>query len=309
MQFFQIFAEDGSFINIPIINIIVNGESRVIIPATCGFNMTPPKLPNKAIAESIQVEDLLPTVLCFAPRRIFSNENIELRSWGGDVLPAELPQEAPEVLVYLDKPDTAFHIDLARLMDITFNAEIVEGDSVASIMERVSKTAYLSKTPSKYDWLAYAGAKVSTCQLVRAFAQKYRMAGTAAQHYFGIDINQSTLQKAAILGGEEISPKWSLETAERLFEAACQVFGVRQALQTRYIKMVVGIINLKQDVGLVILAMERLTFSERYSAAMGDPYQTTNDKLEYAKNLILESCWNILREREEAIKHTTTSAA
>lgn len=95
---------------------------------------------------------ILPTIFCLTDAEVFIKENVKLFDYHGREID-ELPEGAPRILVYLDKPD---NINLWSL-DIPIKAEIVECDSVADAYQRVATTAYLSQCPSKDDWIGLAG--------------------------------------------------------------------------------------------------------------------------------------------------------
>ena len=180
---------------------------------------------------------ILPTIFCLTDAEVFIKENVKLFDYHGREID-ELPEGAPRILVYLDKPD---NINLWSL-DIPIKAEIVECDSVADAYQRVATTAYLSQCPSKDDWIGFAGivSKDKLLLQIKKFSNSFGMNGTAAQGYFGLDTTTSLMQSKAILASA-LLPKGEHRTysqAEILMKAAVQAFGAKAAKQTRYIKAI-----------------------------------------------------------------------
>lgn len=197
---------------------------------------------------------ILPTIFCLTDAEVFIKENVKLFDYHGREID-ELPEGAPRILVYLDKPD---NINLWSL-DIPIKAEIVECDSVADAYQRVATTAYLSQCPSKDDWIGLAGivSKDGLLLQIKKFSNSFGMNGTAAQGYFGLDTTTSLMQSKAILASA-LLPKGEHRTysqAEILMKAAVQAFGAKAAKQTRYIPLIIAFHNtaLKESVRLLTI--------------------------------------------------------
>ena len=215
-----------------------NGEEQEIIPAFTDYSIRRKCLEKNKTYESIDKSKLLPTVFCFSEAKPFHAENIPLYDYAGSKI-ENLPDNAPAVMVYLDKAD---NVNLLGLTDEPLSAELVECDSVADAYHRVATTAYLSQCPSKDEWIGYAGI-VTGDELflnIRKFGIMYSMSGTAVQGYFGISTTVSLLQsKALAMSSSLFTGKYrSYQQAEQLMKATVQAFGVKAAKQTRYIKAI-----------------------------------------------------------------------
>ena len=218
--------------------ILINGEELEIIPAFTDYSIRRKCLEKNKTYESIDKSKLLPTVVCFCDAKPFHAENVPLYDYAGSKI-ENLPDNAPTVMVYLDKAD---NVNLFGLTDEPLSAELVECDSVADAYHRVATTAYLSQCPSKDEWIGYAGIVTGDELLlnIRKFGIMYCMSGTAVQGYFGISTTVSLLQsKALAMSSSLFTGKYrSYQQAEQLMKATVQAFGVKAAKQTRYIKAI-----------------------------------------------------------------------
>lgn len=218
--------------------ILVNGEELEIIPAFTDYSIRRKCLEKNKTYESIDKSKFLPTVFCFSEAKPFYAENVPLYDYAGNKI-ENLPDNAPTVMVYLDKAD---NVNLFGLTDEPLSAELVECDSVADAYHRVATTAYLSQCPSKDEWIGYAGIVTGDELLlnIRKFGIMYCMSGTAVQGYFGISTTVSLLQsKALAMSSSLFTGKYrSYQQAEQLMKATVQAFGVKAAKQTRYIKAI-----------------------------------------------------------------------
>lgn len=125
--------------------ILVNGEELEIIPAFTDYSIRRKCLEKNKTYESIDKSKLLPTVFCFCDAKPFYAENVPLYDYVGNKI-KNLPDNAPAVMVYLDKAD---NVNLLGLTDEPLQAELVECDSVSDAYRRVATTAYLSQCPSR----------------------------------------------------------------------------------------------------------------------------------------------------------------
>lgn len=216
----------------------LNGKEQEIIPAFTDYSIKCKDFEKDKVYKSIDKSKLLPTVVCFTEAEPFYAENVPLYDYDGRKI-KDLPDNAPAVMVYLDKAD---NVNLLGLMDEPLPAELVECDSVSDAYRRVATTAYLSQCPSKDEWLGYAGIVTGDelFQNIRKFGIRYSMPGTVVQGYFGMSTTVSLLQSKALAASS--SPyngkHRSYEEAERLMKATVQAFGVKAAKQTRYIKAI-----------------------------------------------------------------------
>ena len=214
--------------------ILVNGEELEIIPAFTDYSLKHKNFEKDKVFKAIDKSKLLPTVFCFCDAKPFYAENVPLYDYVGNKI-KNLPDNAPAVMVYLDKAD---NVNLLGLTDEPLQAELVECDSVADAYHRVATTAYLSQCPSKDEWIGYAGI-VTGDELflnIRKFGIMYSMSGTAVQGYFGISTTVSLLQIRGLAVFKEEYRTYA--QAEQLMKATVQAFGVKAAKQTRYIKAI-----------------------------------------------------------------------
>ena len=218
--------------------ILINGEELEIIPAFTDYSLKHKNFEKDKVFKAIDKSKLLPTVFCFCDAKPFYAENVPFYDYVGSKI-GNLPDNAPAVMVYLDKAD---NVNLLGLTDEPLQAELVECDSVSDAYRRVATTAYLSQCPSKDEWIGYAGIVTGDELLlnIRKFGIMYSMSGTAVQGYFGISTTVSLLQsKALAASSSPFNGKYrSYQQAEQLMKATVQAFGVKAAKQTRYIKAI-----------------------------------------------------------------------
>ena len=207
--------------------ILVNGEELEIIPAFTDYSLKHKNFEKDKVFKAIDKSKLLPTVFCFCDAKPFYAENVPLYDYVGNKI-KNLPDNAPAVMVYLDKAD---NVNLLGLTDEPLQAELVECDSVADAYHRVATTAYLSQCPSKDEWIGYAGI-VTGDELflnIRKFGIMYSMSGTVSL------LQSKALAMSSSLFKEEYR---TYAQAEQLMKATVQAFGVKAAKQTRYIKAI-----------------------------------------------------------------------
>lgn len=239
----------------------INGKEQEIIPAFTEYSIQRKDFSKDKIYEKIDKSKILPTVFCFTKSDIFIKENVRLFDYLGNEL-TNIPTEAPQIMVYLDKADNINLIDL----DIPLKAELIDCESVADAYNHVATTAYLSQCPSKDDWIGLAGI-VSKDQLlleIRRFGNTFGMNGTTAQNYFGLNTTTSFMQSKAI-SASSLLPKGnfrSFQQAETLMKATVQAFGAKAAKQTRYIKAI-NFCILEYDFDLVCQALNNIGATEK----------------------------------------------
>lgn len=220
-----------------VVTVSINGKEQEIIPAFTEYSIQRKDFSKDKIYEKIDKSKILPIVFCFTKSDIFIQENVRLFDYLGREL-TDVPNEAPQIMVYLDKADNINLLDL----DIPLKAELIDCESVADAYHHVATTAYLSQCPSKDDWIGLAGV-VSKDQLlleIRRFGNSFGMNGTTAQGYFGLSTTTSFMQSKAI-SFSALLPKGDFRTyqqAENLMKATVQAFGAKSAKQTRYIKAI-----------------------------------------------------------------------
>lgn len=232
-----------------------NGESREVIPA-----FTSNSVQNRDLTQStISVDEsmLLPTLFCFAKADVFRRKKMKLHDANGVEIPKNLPEGSPEVLVYLDKPET---VNLIRFVTTPLNAEIVTVDSVEDAMRRIAISNFVSKPLSKKDWNGLASEFSETLQKIYNFAVEHKLGGTVAQSYFGVRATVSCLQKTAILGEDVFceGKVRSVEEATTLYNAVAEKFGVRCAKQTRYARAISACVK-EADLNTIIANLSTLT--------------------------------------------------
>lgn len=235
------------------------------------------------MCEFIDKSKFLPTVVCFTEAKPFYAENVPLYDYDGRKIEA-LPDNAPAVMVYLDKAD---NVNLLGLIDEPLPAELVKCDSVSDAYRRVATTAYLSQCPSKDEWIGYAGIVTGDelFQNIRKFGIRYSMPGTAVQGYFGISTTVSLLQSKALAASS--SPyngkHRSYEEAERLMKATVQAFGVKAAKQTRYIKAINYCIS-QYDFETVCKVLDDISATEKLQVEAAK----CEDRISCIQQLIME---------------------
>lgn len=260
----------------------INGKEQEIIPAFTEYSIQRKDFSKDKIYEKIDKSKILPTVFCFAKPDIFIKENVRLFDYSGREL-TDVPNESPQIMVYLDKADNINLLDL----DIPLKAELIDCESVADAYHHVATTAYLSQCPSKDDWIGLAGI-VSKDQLlleIRRFGNSFGMNGTTAQGYFGLSTTTSFLQSKAI-STSPLLPKGDFRTyqqAEILMKATVQAFGAKAAKQTRYIKAINYCISL-YSFTLVCQALNNIGATEKLQLDASK----CEDKVQCLQNILIE---------------------
>lgn len=221
------------------ITISIEGKEREIIPAFTGCSIKRKDFSKDKIFAEIDKTKLLPTVFCFADAQVFINESEALYDYVGNEL-SDMPDNAPPIMVYLDKSD---NINLFDLIKTPLPSILVQCDSVSDAYNKVAISAYLSKVPDKNEWIGLACivSKDTVLQSIRKFSNNFFVAGTTAQGYFGVTTTTAFLQSKALTNDSSSILNGQCRTysqAEKLLEAAVNAFGVRDAKQTRHIKAI-----------------------------------------------------------------------
>lgn len=216
----------------------LNGEEQEIIPAFTNYSIKRKNFEKDKIYESIDKSKLLPTVFCFCDAKPFYEENVHLYDYDGRKI-ENLPNDAPAVMVYLDKAD---NVNLFGLTDEPLSAELVKCDNVSDAYYRVATTGYLSQCPSKDDWIGITSVVTGEQILLDIYSlgSTYGMSGTTAQGYFGMSTTVALLQsKALVASSSSVKGEYrTYQHAEQLMKATVQAFGAKAAKQTRYIKAI-----------------------------------------------------------------------
>ena len=103
----------------------IKGEEQDIIPAFTDYSIKQKDFSKDKVYTAMDKSKILPTIFCLTDAEVFIKENVKLFDYHGQEID-ELPEGAPRILVYLDKPD---NINLWSL-DIPIKAEVVSCDSV-----------------------------------------------------------------------------------------------------------------------------------------------------------------------------------
>ncbi len=265
----------------------IDGKEQKIIPAFTEYSIQRKDFSKDKIYEKIDKSKILPTVFCFTKSEIFIKEKVRLFDYSGKEL-IDIPNEAPQIMVYLDKAD---NINLLGL-DIPLKAELIDCKSVADAYHHVATTAYLSQCPSKDDWIGLAGI-VSKDQLlleIRRFGNTFGMNGTTAQGYFGLNTTTSYMQSKAI-SFSSLLPKGDFRTyqqAEILMKATVQAFGAKAAKQTRYIKAINYCISL-YSFDLVCKALNNIGATEKLQLDAS----LCEDKIHCLQSILIEQLTNL----------------
>lgn len=275
--------------------VIINGKEQEIIPAFTDYSIKRKDFEKDKVCEFIDKSKFLPTVVCFTEAKPFYAENVPLYDYDGRKIEA-LPDNAPAVMVYLDKAD---NVNLLGLIDEPLPAELVKCDSVSDAYRRVATTAYLSQCPSKDEWIGYAGivTEDELFQNIRKFGIRYSMPGTAVQGYFGMSTTVSLLQSKALAASS--SPyngkHRSYEEAERLMKATVQAFGVKAAKQTRYIKAINYCIS-QYDFETVCKVLDNIGATEKLQVET----VKCEDKISCIQQLIIEHVLKMHEAQQQA---------
>ena len=92
-----------------VITIMVNGETREVIPAFSDYSFKRKNFEKDKLFKSVDKTKILPTLFCFAESRIFIDEGILLHDYTGREL-VDLQDIQIPVMVYLDKAGKFTHI-------------------------------------------------------------------------------------------------------------------------------------------------------------------------------------------------------
>ena len=128
----------------------INGKEQEIIPAFTEYSIQRKDFSKDKIYEKIDKSKILPTVFCFAKPDIFIKENVRLFDYSGREL-TDVPNEAPQIMVYLDKADNINLLDL----DIPLKAELIDCESVADAYQTLSKILCKWKQDSVVGFFLY----------------------------------------------------------------------------------------------------------------------------------------------------------
>ncbi len=234
MKIEKYLLENEASIELATVTVLINDESKDIIPAFTKFSIKRKDLSKSKILENLDKGKILPTIFAFTSTKPFRNEEVTLFDYNGVEIPQELDEQ---VLVYLDDPKT---INLFELLEEPLQSVLVECKSVAEAYSYVATTFAIAQLPTKDEWIGIGAAttKENVLSQILQFAKDRKMNGTAAQAYFGLSYRIASLQKAAITMVtplENIEYR-SLEEATELFQATERAFGAKCAVQTRYIK-------------------------------------------------------------------------
>lgn len=214
--------------------VIINGESKDIIPAFTKFSIKRKDLSKSKILENLDKGKILPAIFAFTSTKPFRDENITLFDYNGVEIPQELDND---VLVSLDKPDT---INLLGLLDTPLTSAVVECKSVAEAYSYVATSFAIAKLPTKDEWIGLGAVttKENVLSQILQFAKDNKMNGTTAQAYFGLSYRIASLKKAAMMMESpfEGAKFRSVDEATKLFQAIEKAFGARCAVLTQYVK-------------------------------------------------------------------------
>lgn len=214
--------------------VIINGESKDIIPAFTKFSIKRKDLSKSKILENLDKGKILPAIFAFTSTKPFRDENITLFDYNGVEIPQELDND---VLVSLDKPDT---INLLGLLDTPLTSAVVECKSVAEAYSYVATSFAIAKLPTKDEWIGLGAVttKENVLSQILQFAKDNKMNGTTAQAYFGLSYRIASLKKAAMMMESPFEGvKFrSVDEATKLFQAIEKAFGARCAVLTQYVK-------------------------------------------------------------------------
>ena len=214
--------------------VIINGESKDIIPAFTKFSIKRNDLSKSKILENLDKGKILPAIFAFTSTKPFRDENITLFDYNGVEIPQELDND---VLVSLDKPDT---INLLGLLDTPLTSAVVECKSVAEAYSYVATSFAIAKLPTKDEWIGLGAVttKENVLSQILQFAKDNKMNGTTAQAYFGLSYRIASLKKAAMMMESpfEGAKFRSVDEATKLFQAIEKAFGARCAVLTQYVK-------------------------------------------------------------------------
>lgn len=224
-----------------IVNVIINGEEKEIIPAFTKFSINRKDFSRNTIFEHVDKSKILPTVFSFTKPKAFQEENVPLFDYFGTEIPVECYEHT---LVYLDKAD---NINLFGVLEEPLNSTLIKCESVQEAYNYVATSFFLSHCPTKNEWIGVVlgATQDNILKDILEFANEHKMNGTTAQAYFGLSYKVKALQKAAItkVSPHDDSNYRSKEEASILYEAVKGKFGAKCAGQTRYIKALNTSIN------------------------------------------------------------------
>lgn len=217
------------------VNVLISGEKKEIIPAFTKFSIKRKDFSKKKILENIDKNRILLTKFAFTSTKPFRYEDVTLFDYYGVEIPKELDGDT---FVYLDNAQTINLFELSE--EEPLDSVEVECKSVKEAYSYVGTSFALAQLPTKDEWIGLCAAttKENVLSQILQFAQEKKMNGTAAQAYFGLSYRIFSLQKAAItmVSPLEDNKYRSLEDATKLYQATEKAFGVRCAVQTRYVK-------------------------------------------------------------------------
>lgn len=250
-------------------SVLINGEQQEIIPAFTKKSVQSKDLSKGDIA--IDEDKLLPSLFCFAEVSPYREQGVALFDANNTEIPQGLPQEAPPVLVYLDKPDT---VNLIRFVNNPVRAEIIHIDSVEDAVRRIALSNYVAKRMTKANWRQLAVGASEILQRITDFATEHKISAKTAQCYFGVNPSVSCLQKTAILGEDVLAGENPRETesAQMLYQTIADKFGAKFARQTRNIKVFNACVN-----------------ENGFDAVIPKIQALTDDAIEYIKNASKDS--------------------
>lgn len=261
-------ANDES-IELASMSVLINGEQQEIIPAFTKKSVQSKDLSKGDIA--IDEDKLLPSLFCLAEVSPYREQGVALFDANNTEIPQRLPQEAPPVLVYLDKPDT---VNLIRFVNNPVRAEIIHIDSVEDAVRRIALSNYVAKRMTKANWRQLAVGASEILQRITDFATEHKISAKTAQCYFGVNPSVSCLQKTAILGEDVLAGENPRETesAQMLYQTIADKFGAKFARQTRNIKVFNACVN-----------------ENGFDAVIPKIQALTDDAIEYIKNASKDS--------------------
>ena len=82
----------------------IKGEEQDIIPAFTDYSIKQKDFSKDKVFTAMDKSKILPTIFCLTDAEVFIKENVKLFDYHGREID-ELPEGAPRILVYLDKPD------------------------------------------------------------------------------------------------------------------------------------------------------------------------------------------------------------
>lgn len=244
MRNVNIILEDEASIELASLDVLLNGKQQNIIPA-----FTEKSVPSKDLTKGdieIDEDKLLPSLFCFADVSPYRAKGVALFDANGVEIPSMLPDEAPQVFVYLDKSDT---VNLIRFVNNPVRAEIIRIDSVEEAVQRIALSNYVAKSLTKTNWRKLAFDTSGTLQTIVDFAAEHEISAKTAQCYFGINPSMSCLQKTAIFNEDFLATEnpRDVESAERLYKSVADKFGAKFARQTRHAQTINTCVN---EIGL-----------------------------------------------------------